>query len=255
MKGRWIVREVIRFEYENDEGEECEGELPARFEVCHRCEGRGNHVNPSIDGNGITSSERAEWDEDDRETYLAGGYDVTCEACAGRNVVLVVDEDAIEHGSAELKAEFKAYCEVQDSPRGVAGHLRGRAAAWEHKVKGGRHLECVGKMPDTDDTKFYAYEGNPAYWRGGDLMRVHPDGSETRIGEIAKFMLAATPVTREEFNRATGRQDAAPKNARELMILASAEDLDADKFADEAADAVVDLMNAELKKRGEPPLA
>jgi RecJ-like exonuclease len=115
VKGRWIVNEVIEFEYENDDGEECVGELPARYEVCSRCGGRGKHVNPSIDGNGITSSEWAEWDEDDRDTYLSGGYDVTCEKCDGRNVVLEVDEAAIRTGSAEVKAVFKAYRAVQRS--------------------------------------------------------------------------------------------------------------------------------------------
>jgi hypothetical protein len=70
-----------------DTGEELE--LPTKFELCPRCQGAGTHTNPSIDGNGITSSEWAEWDDDDRETYMSGGYDVRCETCKGERVVAV----------------------------------------------------------------------------------------------------------------------------------------------------------------------
>ena len=41
------------------DGAELELALPAKFEVCHRCQGTGTHTNPSIDGNGITASEIA----------------------------------------------------------------------------------------------------------------------------------------------------------------------------------------------------
>ena len=43
---------------EDEEGDwEDEVELPARFEVCHTCDGKGKHVNPSIDSHGISSEE------------------------------------------------------------------------------------------------------------------------------------------------------------------------------------------------------
>ena len=62
-------------------------------EVCPRCCGEGTHVNPSIDGNGISADEwYNEWDDESREMYLTGGYDVTCEECHGSNVVDVLDE-------------------------------------------------------------------------------------------------------------------------------------------------------------------
>jgi hypothetical protein len=73
----------------DDEGEPVS--LPTKFELCSRCQGAGTHVHPSIDGNGITQSEWAEWDEDDRETYRSGGYDVCCETCKGERVVAVPD--------------------------------------------------------------------------------------------------------------------------------------------------------------------
>jgi hypothetical protein len=68
-------------------------------------------------------------------------------------------------------------------------------------------------MADEEDTKYYEYEGNAAYMRGGDLMRVQPDGHESRIGEIAKFMYEASPITRAEFDRMTGRSDGGSSKA------------------------------------------
>jgi hypothetical protein len=65
--------------------------LPAKFEVCPRCEGTGSHTNPSIDGNGITASEMEELGDEFREDYLRGAYDVTCHKCNGDRVISVVD--------------------------------------------------------------------------------------------------------------------------------------------------------------------
>ncbi|HEU5112111.1 MAG TPA: hypothetical protein VFU96_02270 [Acidimicrobiia bacterium] len=58
-----------------------------RWAVCPRCHGNGSHVNPSIDGNGITESEMAELGEDFREDYMSGVFDVPCEECGGLRVV------------------------------------------------------------------------------------------------------------------------------------------------------------------------
>lgn len=62
-----------------------------KMEVCSTCCGTGKHVNPSIDSHGITASEWAEeWDEEGREAYLSGAYDVTCYECGGSNVVPIL---------------------------------------------------------------------------------------------------------------------------------------------------------------------
>lgn len=95
--------ETIEFTTYDACGEEEVHELPAKFEVCPRCEGRGSHTNPSIDGNGITSSEWDEWGEEEKETYMSGGYDVSCERCDGQRVVLVVDQ---EHADPKLLALY-----------------------------------------------------------------------------------------------------------------------------------------------------
>ena len=52
-----------------------EVELPAKFEVCSRCDGNGKHVSPAIDGNGI-SREQFEEDPDFEQAYFSGRYDV-----------------------------------------------------------------------------------------------------------------------------------------------------------------------------------
>lgn len=75
--------------FEKD-GTEVEYDLPARFEVCTRCQGAGSHVNPSIDGNGLTHEDFAE-DPDFAESYFRGDYDVQCSVCKGTRVVPVPD--------------------------------------------------------------------------------------------------------------------------------------------------------------------
>jgi len=108
--------ETFTFEYVNDDGLEQEGSLPARYEVCPRCQGKGKHCDPNIDGNGITEEEWSQWDEDEKETYLRGGYDVICEECRGQRVVLEIDMVHIEiHGTFEEKELLERYLEIQES--------------------------------------------------------------------------------------------------------------------------------------------
>jgi len=64
--------------------------LPYRWEVCDLCDGKGTHVNPSIDSNGLTAEDFDE-DPDFREEYMAGRYDQQCNQCGGRTTVPVVD--------------------------------------------------------------------------------------------------------------------------------------------------------------------
>lgn len=91
----------------DDNDDEVEHELPATNEVCDRCDGHGTHTNPSIDGNGITASEWAEWDTDERDAYMNGEYDVTCEKCHGNNVVLVPDTSAMSDEQRKIFSQWK----------------------------------------------------------------------------------------------------------------------------------------------------
>lgn len=93
-----------------------------RWAICDCCEGSGTRDNPAF-SNGITSSEwHDEWDADDRESYLAGAYDVPCTDCAGSGKVKtpivgnltwaerrqLVEERRQERYAAESAAERRA---------------------------------------------------------------------------------------------------------------------------------------------------
>lgn len=70
-------------------------QVPAKFDLCPLCSGRGRH-SLSVDGHGITQSEwENDWSFEEQETYLRGGYDSTCEECQGKRVIPVVDWDSI----------------------------------------------------------------------------------------------------------------------------------------------------------------
>jgi hypothetical protein len=90
---------------------EIEVEFPAKWEICQRCEGDGHHSNPSIDGNGITSSEWAEWDDEEKDTYMSGGYDIPCEAKCSGGKALVVDTENLND---EQKKDYELYCEQEE---------------------------------------------------------------------------------------------------------------------------------------------
>lgn len=88
-----MANTTIEFTTEDEDGNEVVHDLPARFEVCPRCGGTGTHVNPSIDGHGITEEERErDWSPEEWDQYLTGFYDVTCYECRGLRVVRIVDE-------------------------------------------------------------------------------------------------------------------------------------------------------------------
>jgi hypothetical protein len=63
------------------------------WEVCTVCDGRGSHVNPGIDADGITGSEMAELGPEFQRSYMRGDYDVPCYGCGGRRVEPVPSPD------------------------------------------------------------------------------------------------------------------------------------------------------------------
>jgi hypothetical protein len=81
----------ILFDIEDDNGEMVTLGLPAKFEVCPLCNGKGSHVNPSIDANGLSAKDFAE-DPSFAEDYFSGVYDQECNECGGKRVVPVPDE-------------------------------------------------------------------------------------------------------------------------------------------------------------------
>lgn len=87
-------------------------EFPAVWVICSRCDGEGKHVNPAVDGHGITSEEwERDWDEDSREGYFSGRYDVRCEAGCNDGKVMVVD---VDHLGPELKAQYDRWQAQED---------------------------------------------------------------------------------------------------------------------------------------------
>lgn len=94
---------TLTYELEGEDGDPRFVELPAEFVVCHRCSGKGKHVHPSM--HVMTSSDFAEMDFDEIETFHRGGYDVVCEECKGARVCPMVNEEAC---NAKQRAELDA---------------------------------------------------------------------------------------------------------------------------------------------------
>lgn len=116
-------REVLVFAIDDGEGEPTsvvEHVLPYALVICPSCQGRGSYVNPAIDAHGITGEEwDRDWDDEDRERYLSGGYDVTCDDCHGVRVVPEPVEPK-ENASAAHRAAWDAFwswCEDESSYR------------------------------------------------------------------------------------------------------------------------------------------
>lgn len=101
-----------------------EYDLPACWTICQQCDGDGVHDHPAF-SNGITSSERDEWTDEEFDRYLDGAYDVRCDCCKGSGRVLSVDEAAcqtprltvlLHHYKQQQEAEWD-YQRVRDMER------------------------------------------------------------------------------------------------------------------------------------------
>lgn len=81
------------------------------YEVCPLCAGKGSHVDPNIDCDGITGETFRE-DPDFYEDYRAGAYDVQCNQCRGKRVVATcTDERVIK--IQEEEAQYQAMCAAE----------------------------------------------------------------------------------------------------------------------------------------------
>lgn len=96
--------------YYGDERNTKPGEIPAgfptKYEVCPVCNGKGTHVNPSIDAGGLTY-EDFDQDPEFYHDYMSGMYDVTCNHCEGRTTILVVDRDRLTDAQREELEEIE----------------------------------------------------------------------------------------------------------------------------------------------------
>ncbi len=91
--------------------DEIEVEIPTKFVVCDRCRGSGTHVNPAIDGHGISPDEFRD-DPDFEEAYFRGDYDVPCYECKGNRVVTV--PDGAKLSKEERAAWYRQVAELAD---------------------------------------------------------------------------------------------------------------------------------------------
>ncbi len=117
----------ITLKYSDEDGEELEIELPAKFEVCSDCEGHGAHLTPSMREHAYSAEEfRESFDDEEAEEYCrrGGRYDVTCETCKGARVMPIVDEKKL---SNEQMAD---YIRWQKSERQRARWAREDAATY-----------------------------------------------------------------------------------------------------------------------------
>lgn len=78
--------------------------MKMKWHICPVCEGNGKKENPAFD-NGFTSQEWADMDEDSREHYFAGDYDVVCDDCDGTGKVQRPDPSTMTN---EERAEYAA---------------------------------------------------------------------------------------------------------------------------------------------------
>ena len=100
---------------------DCDGDhvtkVRCEYEVCPLCEGKGTHVNPSIDSGGISGEDFAR-DPDFYEDYVNGVYDVPCNECNGKRVVPVCADDAMRETidkKIQDEADYQAICAAERS--------------------------------------------------------------------------------------------------------------------------------------------
>jgi hypothetical protein len=85
---------ALTLDMEQPDGTVATVELPTMWVVCPVCRGKGTHVNPSIDCDGLSAEDFAD-DPDFAEDYFAGTYDQTCNCCNGRTTVREVDHERL----------------------------------------------------------------------------------------------------------------------------------------------------------------
>lgn len=118
-EGKWYNRFDERtmtayVTFMSEEGEEEQRPIKCVYEVCDTCNGKGSHVNPSIDCCGLTSEDFAD-DPDFAEDYFDGTYDVPCYECEGRRVVPEPDESRLPDWYEEWardRGDDGYYCRV-----------------------------------------------------------------------------------------------------------------------------------------------
>jgi len=88
-----------------EDGEGNEREIPAIFTVCGTCDGKGKHVNPAIDSQGL-SREDFDQDPDFEEDYFKGVYDIPCNECHGKRVSPEVNYSGMKEADKKYVEDY-----------------------------------------------------------------------------------------------------------------------------------------------------
>jgi hypothetical protein len=108
-----------------DDGSELE--LPFKWAICSRCEGRNvSTAHVEHDGGGITASEMDELGDDFRDDYLAGVYDRPCPHCEGGKVK-VAD---LKRLTKEQRDEYRAQVRAERECAAEEAHERRMLGGW-----------------------------------------------------------------------------------------------------------------------------
>lgn len=78
--------------------------FPATYEVCSCCEGRGTTTNPSMDCNGLDTSNM---EDEEVQAYFAGAYDIVCPNCDGKRVELAIARDQTPEEDLDLYNSYR----------------------------------------------------------------------------------------------------------------------------------------------------
>ena len=98
-----VTTHRMEAELENEDGELIPYSWPAKWDVCGTCNGKGTHVDPSIDCNGLTAEDFYEDPEFEYE-YISGAYDQQCNECGGRTTVPMIDMERLNDTQKEALA-------------------------------------------------------------------------------------------------------------------------------------------------------
>lgn len=104
--------------------------FPCTMENCPTCGGDGRHVNPSIDAGGITDMD--DWDDDERDGYFGGRYDVTCYGCKGAKRAPVITPARMCPEDRELYETWRKWQDEQDAEE----------AGWAAEAAAERRMGC-----------------------------------------------------------------------------------------------------------------
>lgn len=116
----------MAFTFENEEGEEVQLQLPAKWELCDQCEGEGRCLMAGLRGVAFTQEEFAEsFSDDEADAYFGGGYDTDCEACGASGKIRVPDESKWPEDARAALNDERGWRREEESERRMLAAMGG----------------------------------------------------------------------------------------------------------------------------------